>query len=82
MTIFWNIDDGALILETRWWTRGGAGVWEEDQVALLVGPGKMEVRLGRREMIPLDAEGDRDEGERGTDDSGEGGFLVDKIQGR
>lgn len=74
MTIFFNIDDGAMNLETRWWTRGGAGVWDEDQVALLVGPGKKEGRLGRRKMIPLDDEGDRDEDEGGTDDSGEGEF--------
>lgn len=43
-------------------------------MALLVGPGKREVRLGRREVIPLDDEGDRDEDEGGTDDSGEGEF--------
>lgn len=66
MTIFWSMDDGAMKLETRWWSKGRAGAWEEDQVALLVGPGKREVRLGRREMIPLAGEGDRDEGERGT----------------
>ena len=46
--------------------------WEEDRVALLVGPGNRELQLARLEMIPMDdddAESDKNEDDRGADDS-------------
>ena len=45
--------------------------WDEDRVALLVGSGNREVQLARREMIPMDDDGDSsDEDDRGGDDEG------------
>ena len=51
--------------------RGGG--WDEDQVALMGGPGNRELQLARIEMIPMDDEDDYGEGEDdgGADDGGE-----------
>lgn len=42
--------------------------WDEDKVALLVGPGNREVQLARREMIPMDEDtnSEEDDGDAGT----------------
>lgn len=41
--------------------------WDEDRVALLVGPGDRELQLARREMIPMDdgADSGEDDGTAG-----------------
>ena len=55
--------------------------WDEDRVALLVGPGNRELQLASIEMIPMDDEcSDRNEDDGGADDHG--GGNIDENDGR
>lgn len=60
--------------------------WEEDRVALLVGPGYRKLQLARLEMIPMDDDAESDEGkdedDGGADDSEEGSIGDDFRGGK
>ena len=55
--------------------------WEEDRMALLVGPGNRELQLARLEMIPMDDDADSVEDDGGADDHGEGSIEDDFREG-
>ncbi len=71
-----ELEDDNLLEYRRWSDRirdalvekvRGRG-WDEDQVALMVGPGNRDLQLARIEMIPMDDEDDSGEDDGGRDD--------------